>query len=715
MSLRSILNSQLHEVITINGKTPKSLGVTGMVLDLVNQGPSTATLTLRGAAATMDQLEAGDDVAIEADDFHFAGKVLHRPFTGSGRSGNSYEVVVVDDWQTFEDETILADLTLAANAIARDVRVAVGGRWTQYDTGTGEDAVQSWRVVPYDVATWMSQLLTDAGAILDNTVAGTLPPADADGIKIAEALRMILRWFPGCVATVSGQRSGASPKVTIRKVSSMSTFDAPYRAETTRITPRNDLILPGCALVLRKVTSSNLASKEDVAVSSAGAIGAGAFVAPFDLLPETHQLLAADLLLRKLEPETLQFWKDLYPGVFAQSGWEDATLSSHFMVREFEELTSVLLAGNIPPEFKDKGCSGPYSTNAKIFSATNSGTCKTGQLIGAASFTLAGGATGQITLQATGVSLTPIDSDNPQKPTRYVYENKEAKNPGESAGDFAGIAPAIYADGQLLRHEGEATWPVSKIPAFAALPMAKRIQFPDAPVEEWRTLGAPVYAVSIDCFRRTLTARFGHDGYLSAQDRVALQRAHKGWTRPKKERVGDDGGEPDDQPQQPAAPSVPPSVTQPAQNTFPDLGPFEPRGDKATGEIEVGASTVQGIVPSGMSAGNAPPYKFNGGASGYCWIATTRSGSSLGSVTIAHGSSEPGAGSDPNYKRALFSWERTGTAGDYTFNFAILRKGPIEASICQSAYDDSWSVTFDGGASHGHAAATLQSLRWSGQ
>jgi hypothetical protein len=685
--------------ITINGTPAGQLGVTGLVISLVNQAPSMAKITCEGVASTFDGLASGSTVVIVADKLTFSGTVLRRPFDGSGESGTGFSAIVTDAWQALEDETIITDATLAAGAIGRRTRIAIGGRWIQWTTGEGDSAIASWRLVPMPLADWIDKVFAqDKGYSLDSTVGGTWPPAQGDCIKYAEALRMILRWLPGSVATISGQMVGSAPKLTLRTVASMATYEAPYHAETTRIDPRDDLVITGVGLELRKVVTG-LGTREDTTFDTAGTVpGRQAFVASFDLLPEQHQLTPADFLLRKIEPDTIEFWQDILPHILGQAIFVGATLAGASLTREDPELTSIVLAGSIPKEFKDFGCDGPFGKHDKIYGSANGTTAKIGKVFGQATFTLTGGGTAVVTLQeAQATNLDPLDDADPTKPSRYVYEDHDAKNPGEDFADFAGISSQVLADGSLLRHEGASTWPVDEIPAFADLPMGKRIRFPDAPVTAWKTLDAPVYAVQIDCMERTIRAEYGHDGYLSAQDRVSLERAKNEWPRPTKERVSDDGGNPPDAPSDPIAPAAPPTLTG-SHDTLPDLGPFEPRGDVATGEISVGASTVQGVVPSGMNPGNSPVYKFNGGASGYCWIEATRSDTSFSSVTIAHGASEPGAGSDPTYKRALFSWERTGTAGNYVFTFAILRKGPIEASICQSAYDDSWSVTFDGGS-----------------
>lgn len=682
--------------ITINGTAAAELGVTGLVIALVNQGASTATITCEGVASTFAGFATGSEIVIQADNLTFRGKVRRRPFHGSGESGTGYQAIVTDAWQDMEDETILTSTTLAANSIGRDTRIAIGGIWVEWTTGSGDDAVATWRLVPMPLADWITRVFhDDHSCSLDSTLAGTWPPAQGDCIKYAEALRMMLRWFPGSVATVAGQQGADGPLITIRTVSTMATFDAPYHADKTRIDPRTDLQIGGVGLMLRKVTTG-LGNKEDKVFYTAGtATGPKAFIAAFDLLPEEHQLTSADFQLLKIEPANIDFWRALFPKTFSKPGWDGATLLGGTLSRELVGLTSVVLAGSIPNEFTEKGADGPFGKRAKIFGSANSTTVKIGKVWGVATFSLGDGSTSTLTLtEAQATNLEPINDDDPSIPTRYVYEDHDAQNPGESFADFAGIPAQVFGDGALLTHEGDTEWPVDEIPAFFDLPMGRRIRFPDAPVAAWRTLDAPVYAVQIDCLNRTIRAQYGHDGYLSADDRVSLERAKHAWPRPSQERVHrDDAGNPPET-QPPIAPAAPPTIAG-SDATLPDLGPFEIVDGGDGTHVRFGRSLLNGSEPTGFDENGIMLIASTG--DGVQWVkAEVGAGGSL-TTTLGHGTTLPtstgdntdGFGIGDILYFQIGTWTRTFdvASGRYKFTGHNDVFGPITIAACRRYYD----------------------------
>lgn len=643
----------------------------------------------------------------------FAGKIL-QPSTGEETAASRKQLIAVSDgWHDLTRKTYLQDYPYDTYA-GKTPKVLIGGKWQRADVtdpldesteGAFETVID---LVPQDIALTLADAVEQMGydeAHRDIQLSATIPPHEGEDMTVEAVIKSAMKWFPGSVAWVEP----STGVLHARRASELPTIsiDASQILGVPQIEERPDLVLPGASLYVRKTKkATGDQGKEYVYVYTAGDPTAlGALAASIELTPEEHVLDIGYLEIIPFggigqELIDVNWWAKFVPWMqTALQKPDDYRITAligpnlTFGGAVFDtSLTHIIDRGTIKDSWLIYGCAGPVAIREPFITTDNmtvqvpkiapvSATCKV-------SFEerlpnndwLAYNQSVSVPLFLTGLTASG----------KYAWEDKAGYVAGEDPAMCAGLPELFVTETQKLLYQGRIKVAFDELPGTLIGTALNLTGFSNA---SWATMAAPIHTATYDVNARTVEIEFGSAGYLGLKDLAEQMRAvkHKRPQRhrhtkyglpppPSLEGAGQQGGgtPPPAKGTQGQAPFPPPS---------PDLGPFVGVGT-APGKILVGASTLNGDVPTGFNMGNTPPYQIDAPGSGYFYVQgtiDTTTGAVTG-MTLHTGTSVPAdAGANAYYK--IFSWAPDPDNVDPTTGLALpkvaqLCYGPITFKAC---------------------------------
>lgn len=469
---------------------------------------------------------------------HFAGTVA-APADGRETAAEQRQISVTNDgWRRLERTTYLAPYPFDSSSLL-DTRVLIGGEWRRVDVtdpaavveGAFETVID---VVPVDIAGTLRAAAAFAGAENPEIgLSGLVPTQQADPISVAGVIRAACRCFPGSVAWVD-----PAGRLHVRAASDLPalTIDARHVVER-RVEERPELVLPGAALHVRKVRTSEGGSIEDLHRFTAGDPSAeGALIQAVELQPEVHALQIAWLEIgpaSAVRPAALDWWAEYVPWIkTARAGIGDVEIvgiSDGQVTPPLDPfslpLPNVITRGAPLESFLLFGCEGPFPRRAPLVSVDARRYVVPRIQRGSASAQitinrrLPGGGVVQTTTAVTAALLFTDLSET----GRYAWEDPVAFDPGEDPADFAELPAIFFRESQRLRFGGEVVI-ATEIPPAQLIGRALNLTGFDP---RWATMAAPIHAASHDLKAGRCRLEFGAAEYLGLGDRIDMLRALK--------------------------------------------------------------------------------------------------------------------------------------------------------------------------------------------
>lgn len=698
---------------SLSGGSLEGVRCIGGVIEYRINGPGTARVRLARAVTLPALGNTGDSFTITSSgggggglQTRFVGHV-QLPSSGIDPGAEIQELVIVDRWVRELDQHVL----VADTPWGVDTRVLLGGVLADYES----DDVEENPIDPDDAYFFegfrveADSSLTESVQRIMSGVSGSksisLPgakmiPTFVDGLARSQALRQALRWLGGAVAYFDA--NGAF------HANADSSDYSVHVSECSRggvqLAKRSDLAVPGVRIILRKWQESNYGRKrlENVIEQAGSPDAPGGVITALDLSPERHSLTVSNVRVREVEAGSLSWWAKVVPEVARAGGEtgfvgpESVTVRRLRKLREGEnepgaeeggeveddDITHEIVSGSIPATFCDVGCDGPYGRRIKILTSTNTKTAKVGRILVEGTFVFGPGRR-PVRLRYTA-NATNLDASG-----RYAYEDKTAKDVGELANDFAGLAEAYLTTVNKSQWQGTVTLAPTANGSVPVAPIGRLLRVTGGP-SEWATMSARISAVSQDIEARTTTITVGPSPGVELGDLIERIRAFRDAKVRPPRLIDVEGDE--------YRGSVEPLSSSPADSPYnagserqPDEGPFALNALELS-LIVVNPSTVYDHVPNGMDPVEGIQISA-GASSGVVWIQVDNGGASPGDINFGFGSDWP---EEPAGSRIykIGAWQRAinPATGVMELQTRTLRYGPIEQSSSGSGSTSPFEV-----------------------
>lgn len=690
----------------------------GLTVHWSNAEPGELLLTLDRTA------EVPETASLKYGDKQVFVGTLSIPSLSETGIGARRTVKYLDALQKMANVTACADFPFDTAVGVKVPRFLLAGKYQSFspDGELAAGEVGQYDLVSADVAESLQAAIEYAGLTADVLVSGTMPAQLLENTPCLDVLKTGIRLLPA--AQIYFQPTSETDGK-VRVIPSSGDYSiAIDRLEDYAVTPRPDLVAAGAgATIVCYKERHGHGSDETPYVFTAGAAGGRTF--GFTLAPEMHGLELAAMEVEKIKADDAEWWGSHDPRIrFVLDNQGDFPEYAGIVASgviginadgtgSAPTLTHAVLKGQIPQNFIDKGCSGPFGDHDKIFGVSNGinpvvGSCK----VWAA-----------FQLYTPGSAIPPeydpfivvkefplcidasLTSDDSARGV-WAYEDKNQYDPGEDPAEFAGLPATMVTAASQLTHQGRARW-VATNDEMAAPPMGMLFNIADGSrgqVSEWSGINSPIHTVSIDLFNSRMEVEYGPSHYLGPADYVELIRAGHDLLKRhiKSKRPDKQGGR--KPPLSPAYHGSQGSTAQPDPSTSPtvNLAPFGLQGS-GQNKLLVGYSTIANLVPTGMTDGNNPPFSIDASASsGQVWGKLTYD-FTTGEATAAEigsGATMPADSGSTAYV-LIGSWSRVldSQTGLYKVQGVNARYGPISPRVCPVwlSSPQRWSIDWGGG------------------